>query len=150
MSEASYNCMLGDATDDEPLKAVLHVCRYRISAIIDRGRFFFPNQHVGSKGLHKPGAYRGSRHAVLDPLVAVERVLGGDASTVEFGGRGSAIVHIRREFVSRVYSVLSPQTHNLQIARLIHQSDAARASDPTLGGLLPDRTTILPGADSSL
>jgi len=150
MSEASYTCKAADDSSENRVETVLSTCRHRISSLIDRGRFFFPNQDPESKGAHKPPAYRGHRHAVLDPLVAVERILGGDASTANFKSRDSAIVQMRREFVSRVQGVLSPQTHNLQIARLIHQSDAARAADPTLGGLLPDRSAVVPGADALL
>jgi predicted DNA-binding ribbon-helix-helix protein len=85
-----------------------------------------------------------SLHRKLREVAEREGISINQLITVEFGGRASAIVHMRREFVSRVFTVLSPQTHNLQIARLIHQSDDARANDPTLGGLLPAATSGAP------
>src|ERR1700733_4596576 len=41
-----------------------HSLRVRLSAQIDRGRWFFPNYVVDEHGQEKQGAYRGYRHAV--------------------------------------------------------------------------------------
>lgn len=145
ISEASYRCKHADASDATSVVTTLFTCRHRLSALIDRGRYFFPNQASDTLGLHKPLAYRGSRHAVLDPLVAIEQVLGGSHDVGKFKDADAAIVYLRREFVSRVFSVLSPATHNQQVARWIRASNALRADDPTLGGLVRDA----PGAAST-
>lgn len=42
----------------------------RLSALLDCGRMFFPNRDKDKYGLDKPPAYRGWRHAVLDPIEA--------------------------------------------------------------------------------
>lgn len=41
----------------------------RLSAMVDRGRLFFPNIDPGSKGAEKEGAYRGHRPPILDALM---------------------------------------------------------------------------------
>lgn len=146
LSEASYACKVAQPVDTDSITATLRECRHRISALIDRGRYFFPNQSPEAYGVDKPLAFRGYRHAVLDPLVAVEQVLGGSRKVGAFNSVDSAVVYLRREFVSRVFRVLSPESHNEQIARLIWLSNAGRATDPTLGGLLPDAGTIPTGA----
>lgn len=40
-----------------------------LSAIIDRGRMYFPNVDAGSKGRHKAAAFQGHRPPILDVLV---------------------------------------------------------------------------------
>lgn len=52
----------------------------RLSALIDRGRFFLPNQRTSEYGLEKEYAYRGFRHSALDALAAAECVLRGEGT----------------------------------------------------------------------
>jgi|ERR1051325_4569540 hypothetical protein len=150
LSEASYSCKTVDPTTAVCVKEILRSCRCRLSALIDQGRYFFPNQRREEYGVHKPLAYRGYRHAVLDPVVAVERLLGRTDDPLDFAGHDAAIVYLKREFVSRVFRVLSPETHNEQVARMIRLSNATRANDPTLGGLFPEAGDIPTGADPLL
>ena len=149
LSEAYYTCQQhrGKQMPDDAA-AVLRSCRHRISTLIDHGRFFFPNQNPNEDGTDKLPAFRGYRHAVLDPLVAAERVLGGNLGG--FSSSDDALLAMRRHFVNRVQQVLSPQTHNRQIAQMIQESSDARASDPRLGGLLPDSSDVPSGADALL
>lgn len=150
MNDGSYGCKIADPGEPTTAESALRDCRRRISSIIDQGRYFFPNQRRDEYGLEKPMAFRGYRHAALDPLVAFERLIGKRRDITDFANYDSAIVHLRREFVSRVFRVLSPETHNEQIARLIRLSNATRANDPTLGGLLPEAGDIPTGADPLL
>jgi hypothetical protein len=53
-----------------------HLLRIRLSAQIDRGRWFFPNYAVEQHGAHKHEAYRGYRPTVLDGLVHAYRAVG--------------------------------------------------------------------------
>jgi hypothetical protein len=108
-------------------------CRHRLSAIIDRGRLIFPNQPFEEIGIEKPSAYRGLRHAALDPLAAAVRVLDGVSGRYETPGE--ALHDLRRHFVSIVQRVLAPEQHNQEIARMIKQSNPGY--DATATGLLP-------------
>jgi hypothetical protein len=150
LADATYTCRKGDAsaTVEESL-AVLR-CRARLSALIDRGRFFLPNESQDEVGTDKPEAYRGLRHPALDALVAAERVLGGDADVSKFGDRKTALIAMRREFVSIVQPILEPRATARVVASLLSQSDFERADDPTLGGLLPDPDSHPIGADGLL
>jgi hypothetical protein len=48
-----------------------------------------------------------------------------------------ALIEMRREFVSDIQRILAPDLHNKEIARMIREGNVHRASDQTLGGLLP-------------
>ena len=147
LSEAAYET--SDSETEEAIAAVrLRRSRERLSALVDRGRFFLPNVRTSEYGQHKPSAFRGYRHSALDPLVAAERALGGTLG--EFKGRRQAVIEMKRQFVSAVQRILAPDRHNEEIARLIREVHQSRADDPTLGGLLPDERSVPPGADALL
>jgi hypothetical protein len=143
LSEASY--LSAFAIGREFSAQNLLRCRYRLSALIDRGRFFLPNQRSGDMDMAKPLAFRGIRHSVLDPLVAAERVLGGDKGSFE--SPGDALIAMRREFVSAIQQILAPHTQNEDIAALIRAHHGARKDDATLGGLLQDEDSTPVGSD---
>jgi hypothetical protein len=149
LSEASYTCAYGDDTDQDCADD-LRRCQHRLSALIDRGRFFVPNQSVSEFGLEKPTAYRGWRHATLDPLVAAERVVSGKVASGRFETRQAALIQMRREFVSAIQRILAPDLHNKEIARMIREGNEHRAADRTLGGLLPDDQAMPTGAERLL
>ena len=149
LSTASYMCGFND-DDGLDYAADLRQCRQRLSALIDRGRFFLPNIRDDHIGQQKPAAYRGRRHGALDPLVAAERVLSRSKEFGRFDSREAALIAMRREFVSAIYSILAPEQHNQEIAQLIRSASEARANDRTLGGLLPDQASPPTGADRLL
>ncbi len=145
LAVASYICK--DWTDiSTPPNEKLLECRYRLSALIDRGRFFLPNIPDPEIGAEKPEAYRGWRHKALDPLVAAEMVLSGNVKSGSFETHEKALIEMRREFVSCIQRVLAPDMHNKEIARLIRESGFTRSGDQTLGGLLPAENSIYSGA----
>lgn len=148
LSRASYACALEDE-GGHLSTTELWISRHELSALIDRGRFFLPNLPAPI-GEGNPVAYRGWRHAALDPLVAAERVLGGAAGSGVYNDREAALVAMRREFVSSIQSILAPDRHNAWLAELLSQTGTARASDPTLGGLLPTDADVPTGADRLL
>lgn len=145
LSEAAYEC-----TDqqNEGTEAIRRRCRYQLSGLIDRGRFFLPNVRQAEYGTSKPTAFRGFRHSALDPLVAAERALGGTLG--KFRSSRDAVIEMKREFVSAIQRILGPDHHNREIAALIKEVHQSRANDPTLGGLLPDEGTVPRGADALL
>lgn len=52
--------------EEEKLKLI-----YRISSLLDSGRWFFPNDRSVRTGLHNPEAFQGDRHKVLNNLFGV-------------------------------------------------------------------------------
>lgn len=146
LAEASYRCGHADPSSVDCADQ-LRACQHRLSALIDSGRFYLPNQRVNEHGLHKPSAYRGFRHAALDPLIAAERVISGKVGSGTFSSRELALIEMRREFVSAIQRILAPDLHNQEIARMITVANQHRAADKTLGGLLPDDGAPPAGAD---
>src|SRR5206468_2657238 len=95
--------------------------RARLSSLIDRGRFLLPNERGDQHGGHKPLAYRGFRHPVLDGLVAAEQIVAGTMELYAFPNSAAALNGVRREFVSLVQSILNPRQINKTIADLLEQ-----------------------------
>jgi hypothetical protein len=150
LSEASYICRRDDTDPSPDEGARLHCCRYRLSALIDRGRFLLPNERENEYGGHKPAAYQGLRHPALDALVAAERVLGNDAPLGSFPDRKSALIELRREFVSMIQAILGPRSVNKKVAAILREAHDDRKKDPTLGGLLPNPDSVPTGAEGLL
>lgn len=149
LAAASYKCGF---EDEEASKhaAELRECRTKLSALIDRGRFFLPNIPDPRLGTSKPAAYRGWRHGALDSIVAAERVLSGSEGHGRYQDREAALIAMRREFVSAIHQILGPEHYNREIARLMRAAHETRGADQTLGGLLPDGATPPTGADRLL
>lgn len=144
LTEAAY-IYRPDGLKRSDVDIASYSCRLRLSALVDRGRFLFPNLE-GKPEDFKPTAYQGLRHPALDALVAAERVLAGDLPLRRFPDRKTALVSLRREFVSIVQCVIDPNSFNKDVARVINLASKTRSKDPTLGGLLPDSMEIPPGA----
>lgn len=149
LAEASYTCHHHDESGTDCLDQ-LRACRYKISALIDRGRFFLPNQPAKDVGMNKPTAYRGWRHGALDPLVAAERVMSGEVGAGKYASREDALIEMRRIFVSSIQEILGPESNNKEIARMIREGNEQRATDQTLGGLIADGAPIPVGAERLL
>lgn len=152
LAEATYTCSRGDAGPSSEEAACVLRCRHRLSALVDSGRLLLPNERQ-TKALdaHKPTAYRGLRHPALDALVAADSILGGDLPLYGFPDRKTALIHLRREFVSHLHAIIDPASFNQDVAKLLSLASKTRASDLSLGGLLPDATKEPPsGADGIL
>jgi hypothetical protein len=120
LSEAGY-CASGGG-DPTPMDTAIRLrCRHRLSALIDRGRFFIPNYVPDEVGTNKPVAFRGLRHPAIDYLVAAENVLAHpDAKTLgNFPSQRVALTEIKRQFVSEIQEILDPRTQNKAIADLL-------------------------------
>ena len=150
LSEVAYTCRVGDPEPNEKETACIARARHLLSALIDRGRFLLPNEREEQYGDHKPRAFRGLRHPALDALVAADRILGNDMGLLSFPDKKSALIGIKREFVSIVQQIIDPQSHNEVIAETLRSVNTKRSGDPTLGGLLPDASKVPTGADGLL
>jgi hypothetical protein len=87
----------------------------RLSALIERGRFYFPN--VDKKdgfGLQKPQAYQGYRLVPLDYLVYSYNL----HSKMDFQTHLAQAEKLMRGFTSEVYKVARPRDLLSQIRRL--------------------------------
>lgn len=82
-----------------------------LSALIDRGRWFLPNDAPDKFGQNKPRAYRGFRQEALSLLVEAREILG--ALNTQTGAQNAArrepLVEIKRKFVSEIQEVLDPR-----------------------------------------
>lgn len=122
-------------------------CVQRLSSLVDQGRYMFPNQDSESHGQHKLPAFRGYRHAVLDPLVAAVQI-GEGASVDGHESPSSAVGEMRRLFLSLTQSIINPQLQNESIAALIRQAHGGKSEDTSVNGLLRVATGLPPGAEA--
>ena len=120
-----------------------------LSALIDRGRMFFPNLDETKKGMHKDGAYRGSRPPILDAMVWVHCEI--DALTREGGPTGdnsaAFIDDCRRLVVSELQAHLDPRRLNQVVGRYdgqtrVHQTQAIDRAESLRQQLLTRRPGV--------
>ena len=149
LSESTYTCTKDQRSLSESEQVSIVRCRYRLSALIDRGRFLLPNERETEYGDHKASAYKGLRHPALDTLVAAERILDGNIELFAFPHRKAALVGVRREFVSAIQAILDPRSMNKTVAEILRHAHEDRRKDPSLGGLLPDPSKV-PQGDEGL
>lgn len=92
-----------------------------ISALVDRGRWHFPNLVGDGKGDDKELAFQGHRQDVLNHLMAALRAVGemrhDDAVVQEDVER--RLVAARRGFVSEVQRVLDPRARASEYERIM-------------------------------
>lgn len=115
--ESIARAMHATKLDPQERERQLFESMYRLSSLIDRGRWFFPNQWNEEVGLPKEPAYRGLRQPILDCLVtaydAVKELRDstGNATVAE-------LVHCQRLFVSEVQQVLNPRRREEEVSRI--------------------------------
>ncbi|MFN4311323.1 MAG: hypothetical protein ACK4FK_12120 [Ferrovibrio sp.] len=93
----------------------------RLSALIDTGRWYFPNQWSDEYGTHKPAAYRGLRQPVLDCLVDAYDCLASD----EAMDKKSRLIEIQRDFVSHIQTVLDPRKREHEITKVLKEFEVS-------------------------
>ncbi len=100
-----------------------------LSALVDRGRMFFPNLDPERKGAEKEGAYRGHRPPILNVLMwtyyevqALVRAPGGAADSA-----GDFIDECRRLLVSELQAHLDPRRLDQVVGRYDRQAATQRA-----------------------
>lgn len=97
---------------DEKRKLSIQI---RLSALIDTGRWYFPNQWKDDYGTHKEPAYRGIRQPVLDCVVEAYRLLG------EANAPKENLIAVQREFVSHIQVALDPRKREEEIKRILRE-----------------------------
>jgi len=99
-----------------------------LSALVERGRMFFPNLDADNKGMDKDGAYRGHRPPILDAMMWAYFEL--DALTRDCGptGDNSAdfIDDCRRLMVSELQAHLDPRRLDKIVERYDDQTHENR------------------------
>ena len=115
-------------------------CMLHVSALIDRGRLFFPNEALGAHGVHKPLAFRGFRPVILDQLKGVHDCLGRlrrkrlederqeDQQTAVLALR-ETMVACRRRFVSEIQVVIDPQARQSRLEKVLLAPSTKTAVD---------------------
>lgn len=104
----------------------LRVAR-RISALVDRGRMFFPNLDPSGKGAEKESAYRGSRPPILDAMIyAYNEVISLGAEGPSGMDAAGFITECRRLLVSELQAHLDPRRLDEVIGRYDQQRTAHR------------------------
>lgn len=88
----------------------------KLSALIDTGRWYFPNQWADDYGTHKEPAYRGVRQPVLDCVVAAYNAL--NESDPECDAK-TELAMCQREFVSHIQKVLDPRKREQEIKKIL-------------------------------
>jgi hypothetical protein len=90
---------------------IRHELSHRISAQIDRGRWFYPNLVFGFHGLHKPFANQGLRQEAINHLVAAYNLVRGldYRSQANNIAAHKPLIEARRKFVSEVQRTLDPK-----------------------------------------
>ena len=92
-------------------KTDLNALATNLSALIDEGRWYFPNVGKKETDHEKPGAYRGTRQAVLDAVVGVyDAVVAMAGANEQTQQELMARIHAaRRHFVSEVQHAVDPR-----------------------------------------
>jgi hypothetical protein len=113
-------CEKGVAYPDAEFLQKRSVCRARISAIIDRGRLFFPNVDLGdAHGVDKEAGYQGHRQPALEALVAAYRLLGQAGLQAGPDSKASEeLMAIRRGFVAEVFKAVEPERRGMTLKEL--------------------------------
>ncbi|PHN27241.1 hypothetical protein AO240_05260 [Pseudomonas sp. ICMP 460] len=83
-----------------------------LSALIEQGRFFFPNIVEDKFGESKPLAYRGYRNIVLQLLVDIYRQYSADDPSPVINEK------YRKSFTSAVFSLVDPVSRISEISKL--------------------------------
>lgn len=102
-------------------------CRRDLSALIEQGRLFLPNQAADGIGADKSPAYQGFRSPGLNPLVKAYTLLGDFyREPGRFPARATTneLWDLRKEFVSYIQNLLDPQARRKMLEHL-RQTDAA-------------------------
>ena len=97
-----------------------HALRIKLSAQIDKGRWFFPNYASDEHGLHKEEAFRGYRQAVLNGLVIAYRAVTDldSADVSKNGGHRTKIESGKRLFTSEIQKILNPRSRDEEFRKL--------------------------------
>jgi len=89
-----------------------------LSALIEQGRFYFPNLIQNDYGATKPAAYRGYRNLALDFLVAFYDIVSRPSYDKS---DGDSLAALQRYFTSIVFQIVRPKDRLDTIKQLTDQ-----------------------------
>jgi len=92
----------------------LNELSHKLSALIDQGRMYFPNQAPASKGGEKPPAYQGFRQVILTVLVRIYGAVSNfdpQSSADERETLVNLLSDYRRRFVSEAQLAIDPRRY---------------------------------------
>jgi hypothetical protein len=93
--------------------------RAHLSALIDRGRLFFPNREDGDYGKEKEAGFQGRRHPALDALVDAYAQLDRSGSSPGPDREAiAAITVLRRKFMAEVFQAVDPVRRGEKVKEL--------------------------------
>lgn len=97
--------------------------RARLSSLIDRGRWFFPNQEPEQAEQHKPVGFRGARDPILSQLVEAYDLLSLNLDQEQVVGMKirDQLVTAKREFVAKIHVSYDPWTQNADLQRYVER-----------------------------
>ena len=110
----------GVAYSDNDFRQMRSASLARVSAIIDRGRLFFPNLDLGDgHGSQKEAAYKGHRQPALEALVSAYNLLrGAGAASGPDTAAAEQLRDIRRTFVNEVFRTVDPVRRGASLKEL--------------------------------
>jgi len=121
LSQALHLCELDPkAMADNKFFESRHELRIKLSAQIDRGRWFFPNYAIEQHGQHKHEAFRGFRPAVLDGLVFAYRAVSAlnDSDNPQNLKMQEDIANAKRLFTSEIQKILDPRSRDEEFKKI--------------------------------
>ena len=112
-------CEKGVAYPDGEFRAMRMGHRARLSALVDRGRLFFPNRAEGDKGRDKEEAYQGSRQPAIEVLVQAYDLLASAGGSVGPDMEtAAALTKLRRRYVAEVFKAVDPVRRGLTLKEI--------------------------------
>jgi len=111
MTETIFLCLLQDKLGNGDFFTKRHSARAKLSALIDRGRWFIPNELLDQYGKDKPKAFRGFRPPALNYIVNYYDILKkiGDNSYEANRPLRETLWTTRKQFVSEIQDILDPR-----------------------------------------
>lgn len=106
--------------EDEFRRAAIQT-EHRLSAIADRGRLLFPNDHPHLSGREKEGAFQGIRPPVLDAVVFASCQMAQVATQPmeqSFEPVADFLIKCRRLLVSEAQNAVDPRRRGAMLERL--------------------------------
>ncbi len=122
LSEAVHLCDLNPGVTKNPSYFDRrHQLRVELSALIDQGRWYFPNLMIDEFGQGKELAFRGYRQEVLDQLVAAYRLIGKLSYTMQAQNNAlrAPLKDIKRAFTAEIQKTLDPRSRDRDYERIM-------------------------------
>ena len=134
LSAGVHLCDLDPArTADPSMFERRHNLMVRLSALIDMGRWFFPNEELSADRAERRVFFRGYRDPLLDPLVAAYEYtrrlsyLEQTANTV----LRDDFVTAKQDFTTKLQVILDPSSRNADFERFVTMKKELEEAQPT-------------------